>query len=158
MAGPGVGAGAGTGFSMSGLNSFFSDMFSGIGDSVMGSDPKQMMQFNGANGAKSYGLEGSMGSGITGTPVTKDMMPSINQEGMNQIQTANIGNTGTQGLGSKLLSPEGALAGMQVYSGIKQMNRDDEKFEIAKRNDEEDRKIARERRKGRLALGNALAQ
>ena len=152
---PGAGAGATAAATSFNFGDMFSNLFSNIGETLMGTEPGQMNAYQTKDGM-TFGT--SANSGLTGgTPAANLDPKSLTTAEANNLAAANQANTGTEGLGSKLFSPEGGLAAMQMYSGIKQMNRDDEKFEIAKANNEEDRRIAKERRKGRIALGRALA-
>ena len=145
----------GLGF-MSGLGNMASSAMGSIGDMFAGTGQQGVDMISNKNGAYTMGATGTMGQGAV--PVTTDMIGTFDQAKMDAYTTA-LGQAGpTQGLGSKLMSSEGLLAAGQLYSGIKNMRRDDEKFEIAKRNNEEDREIAKERRAGRISLGEQLAR
>ena len=118
-----------------------------VGDALFGTSQKGLVQFKG-----SVGTEGSFGG--NGTAMD---WKSATPEMVSQAQKVQATNTGSEGLFGKILSPEGMVAMGQAYAGFKNMQRDDEKWELAKKNDAEDRQIRKERRSGRIGLGNALA-
>ena len=148
-----------------GIFDSISDNFSGLGGKIMtglfgsGKQNGQMMAYTDKSGARSFGMKSQMGGLQGGVPVSSLDAKNLSGAELQSYQTA-LGsmNSGTEqnGLVGKMFSPEGALAGMQMYAGIKQMNREDEKWEIMKRDKEESDKRAKERRKGRLALGDTL--
>ena len=136
------------------------NIMSGAKDLLMGkSGNEQMMAYKGKNGARSFARPSQMG-GMKGTLLSDVDRQSLTGADYDNIRTANaaynVGGSEKGGLLGKILSPEGAVAGLQLYAGIKQMRREDEKFEIMKRDKEESDKRAKERRAGRLALGDTL--
>jgi len=136
------------------------NLMSGAKDLLLGkSNNEQLMAYNGKDNVRSFARPSQMG-GMKGTLLSDIDPKSLTGADYDSIRTANTtynaGGAEEGGLLNKLLTPEGALAGLQLNAGIKQMRREDKMFEIMRKDKEESDERAKERRAGRLALGDTL--